>query len=261
MSPGLLDCTAMEHSVLDLPLAGLQRAAGLIVDALLPPRCLDCGAVVEAVGALCQDCWQRLSFIAAPLCIRCGHPFAVDAGALAECGECLASPPPFARARAVFRYDDASRGLILRFKHADHTAAAPAFARWMARAGAELLSEADCIVPVPLHRWRLFHRRYNQAALLANALAKLSGVRSQPAALQRIRHTASQGTMGRRQRQSNVRGAFRLNAKIGLAGQRVILVDDVLTSGATIEECAMVLLDGGANAVDVLTLARVVLGR
>jgi ComF family protein len=159
----------------------------------------------------------------------------------------------------VFRYDDASRSLILRYKHADQTASTPPFARWMARAGAELLAEADLIVPVPLHRWRLFLRRYNQAALLANALAGLSGVHCRPDLLRRPWHTPSQGGLGRRQRRENVRGAFRLQRGEAVKGKRVLLIDDVLTTGATCEECARTVLAAGAEAVDVLTLARVVL--
>lgn len=241
-------------------IAGLGWAARRVLDALLPPRCLACGGLSETPGALCARCWEAVSFLTAPFCAQCGRPFDVDPGPAALCGACVADPPAFARARAVMRYDDASKGLILRFKHADKTAAAPFFARWMARAGADLLAEADLLMPVPLHRWRLFHRRYNQAALLANALSRLSGVACRPDGLLRVRHTAPQGTKGRRERRGNVRGAFRLRPRVAVEGRRVLLVDDVLTTGATIEECAGVLLDGGAAAVDVLTLARVVLG-
>jgi ComF family protein len=202
-----------------------------------------------------------MTFLGPPGCVRCGYPFDIDPGPLAICGACLSEPPAFRRARAVFRYDDASKRLILGFKHADRTGAAPSFGRWMARAGAELLGEADLIVPVPLHRLRLFHRRYNQAALLANVLAKVSGVPCLPDALLRARHTPTQGLMGRRQRRLNVYGAFRLRTRAAVDGKHVLLVDDVFTTGATIEECVRVLLAGGAAAVDVLTLARVVLAR
>ncbi len=200
-------------------------------------------------------------FLGPPLCRRCGHPFDSDLGPAAVCGACAAKPPQFGRARAVLRYDDASKPLILRFKHADKTGFAPHFARWMARAGADLLAEAELIVPVPLHRWRLFHRRYNQAGLLAGVLSRLSGVPWRPDALRRIRQTQPQGTMGRQQRQQNVRGAFAIADPAWIIGRRVVLVDDVMTTGATIDECARALLSSGAASVDVLTLARVVLAR
>ena len=240
---------------------GIRRVSRLLVDTLIPPRCLGCGTITEMAGALCASCWERMTFLGPPGCVRCGHPFDIDPGPLAICGACLSKPPPYARARAVFRYDDASKRLVLGFKHADRIGSAPSFGRWMARAGADLLTEADLIVPVPLHPWRLFHRRYNQAALLANVLAKESGVPCLPDALLRARHTPTQGLMGRRQRRLNVYGAFRLRAPGVVDGKHVLLVDDVFTTGATIEECTRVLLAGGARAVDVLTLARVVFGR
>jgi ComF family protein len=237
----------------------LRRVARMMIDALLPPLCLSCHAPVAEPGSLCPTCWSAVTFLGRPCCARCGLPFELEAGDDALCGACACDPPPFRRARAVFLYDDASRRLILRFKHADRLEGAPAFARWMARAGAELLEGADLLVPVPLHPWRLLHRRYNQAALLSQALAALSGVPGAPTLLKRVRATASQGHKGRGGRRDNVAGAFALAGGAGarLAGKRVVLVDDVLTSGATVGECARVLLKGGATSVDVLTLARV----
>jgi len=239
---------------------GVLRGTGTaVLDALLPGRCLRCGIIVDAAGALCATCWEAVHFLAEPLCERCGQPFELDPAATASCAACLAHPPDYGRARAVFRYDEASRPLVLRFKHADRTSAAPHFARWMARAGADLLADSDIIVPVPLHRWRLWRRRYNQAALLALALARLAGQRCAPDALVRARATPSQGTLGRNQRRRNVHGAFRLRRAAAVEGRRVLLIDDVLTSGATVGECVRVLRQGGATEVDVLTLARVVL--
>lgn len=236
----------------------------LALDAVLPPLCLACGAVVAEPGSLCPECWNRMEFLAPPLCHACGHPFDIDPGAegLALCGPCLAKPPPWRRARAVFRYDDASKPLILRFKHADRLEGATAFARWMARAGAELLADAHVIVPVPLHRWRLAARRYNQAALLAQSLARLSGVVAAPDVLLRVRRTRSQGHMDRDERRRNVAGAFVVpeRRRRQVDGRNVVLVDDVLTTGATTGECARVLLKAGAAAIDVLTLGRVVFG-
>lgn len=238
----------------------LGRVARFVIDALLPPLCLCCHAQVSEPGSLCPVCWSKIVFLAPPFCAVCGLPFELDAGADAQCGECARQAPRYGRARAVFRYDDASRPLILRFKHGDRLEGVPAFARWMARAGAEVLRDADLLVPVPLHRWRLLSRRYNQAALLAQALAVESGVGAIPDLLLRRRATKPQGHMNRSGRHDNVAGAFALAPRhhVTLAGKRVVLIDDVLTSGATVEECARILLGGGAAAVDVLTLGRVV---
>jgi ComF family protein len=240
--------------------SSLRRTVGATVNLLIPPRCLSCGGLAETQGALCPQCWDAITFLGPPACLRCGLPFEVDAGGAAICGPCLLDPPRYRRARAVFRYDGASKSLVLGFKHADRTSRAPYFARWMARAGAELLEVADIIVPVPLHPWRLLLRRYNQSALLANGLAALSGVPTCPDTLIRVRHTPKQGALGRRQRQANLHGAIRLKRADKIQGRHVLLVDDVLTSGATVEECVRVLQTGGAAAVDVLTLARVVRG-
>lgn len=230
------------------------------VDAVLPPRCLGCGEVVEDPGTLCGRCWSGLTFLTPPCCACCGFPFpyAVAAGTL--CAACTQRRPAFDRARAVFRYDDASRGLVLGFKHADETHAAPAFGQWLARAGADLVAGADLIAPVPLHRWRLLSRRYNQSALLARAVAAAAAGRLAVDLLVRRRHTPQQGRLSASARRRNVRGAFAIRPQRAeaVAGRRILLVDDVLTTGATVEECARVLRRHGAAGVDVLTLARVV---
>ncbi|MCC6471216.1 MAG: ComF family protein [Alphaproteobacteria bacterium] len=238
------------------------RIGRRVLDALLPPRCLGCGVVVEEPGALCPSCWEKAAFIGPPHCARCGLPFELappDAAAL-ECAACVADPPRFDRARAAMRYDEGARGLVLRFKHADATHGAPGYARWMARAGAELLAECELIAPVPLHRWRLLWRRYNQSALLALMLGRIAGRPVVPDLLVRRRHTPSQGRLDRAHRHANVAGAFvlRPGRAAAIAGRRVLLVDDVMTTGATVAECAKVLRRAGAAAVDVLTLARVV---
>jgi ComF family protein len=240
----------------------LRPLGRLGLDALLPPQCLACGEIVGEPGALCGPCWAVLNFVAAPLCSRCGRPFEVAAGEAAEdtvCGGCIARPPAFAAARAALLYDDASRRLILGFKRADRTHAAPAFARWMARAGANLLAEADIVAPVPLHWSRLLARRYNQAALLANALAKLAGKQALPDLLRRRRRTPTQGGLGRSARFRNVAGAFEIvgRHRAKIADKHILLIDDVLTTGATVEACAKALLRAGASNVSVLTLARV----
>lgn len=176
------------------------------------------------------------------------------------CAACVAVDPPYERARAAIAYDDGSRGLILGFKHGDRLDAVPAFAPWMARAGRELLAEADLLVPVPLHWTRLFVRRYNQASVLAQAVGRLAGRPVAPDLLVRRRRTRSLGTFGPRQRAETVRGAFAVAPRwrASVPGARIVLVDDVLTTGATVGACIRALNKAGASAVDVLTLARVV---
>lgn len=255
------------------PAAALVRRLGrelrpfgrAALDAVLPPRCLDCGEIVTEPHALCAPCWTRLRFIAPPCCRVCGWPFEVDpmAGETqtpgAVCGACLRDPPAYDAARAAVAYDDASRDLVLGFKHADRTHLAPAFARWMAQAAGGLLAEADVIAAVPMHWSRLLARRYNQAALLANALGRLSGKPSLPDLLLRRRRTPSQGGLGRAARFRNVAGAFavRPSRRAAIAGRHVLVIDDVLTTGATVGACAKALRRAGAARVSVLTLARV----
>jgi ComF family protein len=241
--------------------AWLHRAGAAGLDLLLPPRCLACGTTVETNGQLCPTCWSRLSFIAPPLCDCCGLPFAFEVAERSRCAGCLADPPPFSRARSVMVYDDASKRLILGFKHADRTEAAPAFGRWLQRAGGALVADAELIVPVPLHRWRLFTRRYNQAGLLAQALGRVAERPVAPDLLVRRRRTPIQGGLGRTGRRRNVAGAIGVRpARAPLVdGRRVLLIDDVHTTGATLAECARVLRRAGATAVDALTLARVTL--
>ncbi|MFO0998402.1 MAG: ComF family protein [Alphaproteobacteria bacterium] len=238
----------------------LSRSGAAVLDALLPPQCLSCRAEVREPGALCPACWSAVRFLGPPQCAVCGVPFDLPSPDGALCGGCLAERPVYGAARAVFRYDDGSRGLILSFKHGDRTEAAPAFGRWLARAGDELVARADLIVPVPLHWTRLFRRRYNQAALLAQSLAKVSDVPVALDLLRRRRATPSQGRMSRSGRRRNVQAAFAIGERRHgtLGGRRILLVDDVLTTGATVEACSAVLLRAGAASVDVLTLARVV---
>jgi ComF family protein len=231
------------------------------LDLVLPPRCLGCGTGVEAPGRLCPICWRMLTFLGPPQCRLCGYPLPHALPAAPLCGACAADPPAYDRARAALRYDDGSRGLILAFKHSDRTDTAPAFGRWLARAGAELLADADLVAPVPLHRWRLLKRGYNQAAILAQALARETGAALLPDLVQRVRATASQQGLGGRARIENITaGAFRVHPwhRRRVDGASVLLVDDVLTTGATVEACARVLRRAGAAQVDVLTLARVV---
>lgn len=240
----------------------LRRLAGTALNAVLPPLCLACRTEVDEPGALCAACWGKIAFLAPPLCGACGFPFDYEPGGPALCGACTRQPPDYGRARAVMRYDEASRALILGFKHGDRTHGAPAFGRWMARAGAELLGEADLVVPVPLHWLRLFRRRYNQAALLAHQVARAAEVPAAVDLLVRRRSTPSQGHLSAAARRRNVRGAFAVRSgRVGqVRGKRIVLIDDVLTTGATAQACARTLLRAGAASVDVLVLARVVRG-
>ena len=240
----------------------LRRILRRALHALLPPQCLGCGTLVDASGALCAECWDRVIFLSSPQCAACGLSFENSLGQGALCGACSRRPPVFGRASAAIVYDDASRRLILAFSHGDRTDAAPASARWLARAGDDLaggnlIDEAECIVSVPLHWSRLFAQRYNQAALLAQNLGRLSSVPMVPDALQRRRRTPPRGRMGAAVRRRNLAGAFGVGprGRARIEERRVLLIDDVLTTGAT---CARTLIRAGARAVDVLTLARVV---
>lgn len=239
-------------------MAGTARQQ--VMNIILPPRCVLSGEIVDQPGMLAPDFWSSLEFIAEPHCARCGYPFDFDVEIGAQCTNCIQDPPPFTAARAPLRYNDTSRDLILGFKHADKLHAVPAFVPWMARSGAGLLAEADYLVPVPLHRWRLLRRRYNQAAVIAKALGRQIGIPFLADALERVRHTPSQGHLDIKDRARNVHKAFAVKDKHkdALRGKTVVLVDDVYTTGATVKECARVLLKAGAQSVHVLTLARVV---
>jgi ComF family protein len=240
--------------------AELRTFAGAALDVLLPPQCAVCGAQVESSGVLCPACWPEVDFLGPPQCAACGAPFPFDLGEGTLCGACSRERPPFDRARAVMAYGDVSRRVILAFKHGDRTDTAPALGRWLARAGGALVADADVIAPVPLHWSRLFQRRYNQAALLARYVARSVGKPVVMDALVRRRRTRAQGRMGPAERRRNLKGALKANSRrIGkIAGKRVLLIDDVFTTGATAAASARALLRAGAGAVDVLTLARVV---
>ena len=227
---------------------------------ILPPRCPVTGDMVDAQGMISSDAWRDLVFIADPLCAHCGVPLVFETEGNARCVTCLETPHVYYSARAALQYNDISRGLILGFKHGDKTHVIQSFVPWLKQAGTEMLGQADYLIPVPLHPARLIMRRYNQAALIAGALSKSSDIPHLPTAMKRVRATPSQGHLTSDERTKNVQEAFDVSPKYRdmIKGKSIVLIDDVLTTGATVNECAKLLYHHGAGQVDVLTLARVV---
>lgn len=241
--------------------AGSVRAFGAaLLDLALPPTCIACGTITGAAGGLCGPCWGGLSFITRPFCERTGAPFVHDPGGPLISPEALSDPPAFDRARAAVTFTDVARDLVHNLKYADRLDLAVPLGRLMVQAGTDVLAQADIIVPVPLHPLRLWRRRFNQAALLGRHVARMSGVPQRTDLLKRRRGTASQTSLGKLERRTNVAGAFALcgSAASVLAGRRVLIVDDVYTTGATLDACARVLRRADVTGVDVLTFARVV---
>jgi ComF family protein len=238
---------------------GLRAVWSTLRDAALPRLGAACREPVEGDG-LCPACWSKLSFIARPYCERLGIPFVYDPGPGILSMQAIADPPAYNRARATVRFEEVSRALVHALKYGDRLDLAPVMGRWTANAGREILTGADALVPVPLHWRRLWARRFNQSAALAAAISAASGVPVATAALKRVKATAQQVGLSRAERAANVQGAFRVpeDARTEVAGRRLVVVDDVLTSGATVEGCARALLRAGAANVDVLVFARVV---
>jgi ComF family protein len=231
----------------------------LALDIALPTLCVSCHEPVAGEG-VCAACWAKLSFIAPPFCARLGIPFVYDPGPGFLSMEAIASPPAYQRARAAVGYDDVARIMVHALKYQDRTDLAPTMGRWMARAGCELLGEADALVPVPLHWRRSWSRRYNQSGALAHIISRETRLPVVGDTLRRVRPTLQQIGLSKSDRALNVQGAFKvpLEKKSSIQGRRIVLVDDVLTSGATVDACARALLRARAAQVDVLVFARVV---
>jgi ComF family protein len=257
---------SQEHEQVEAPSrlaqfrGGLRAALGFALDVALPPLCPSCREPLGLGIGLCAACWSKLSLIEKPYCARLGIPFTYDPGPGLLSMEAIADPPAYDRARAAVRYDEIARALVLAFKYGDRLDLAPMMGRWMARAGRELLSHADGLLPVPLHWRRLWARRFNQAAALAGAISGISGVPVLHGGIKRVRATPQQVGLSKPERADNVQGAFRVppEQKAHVAGKRLVLIDDVLTSGATVDTCARALLRAGCAHVDVLVFARVV---
>jgi ComF family protein len=237
---------------------GMRAFLRAALDVALPPLCAACREPVAGRG-LCPACWSKLSFITRPYCERLGIPFVYDPGPGILSMEAIADPPAYNRARAAVRFDEISRALVHSLKYGDRLDLAPMMGHWISHAGREILAEADVLVPVPLHWRRQWARRFNQSAMLAAAISAESGVPVAAGALKRVKATAQQVGLSRAERAINVQGAFKVpdEGKAEVRGRRLVLVDDVLTSGATIDGCARALNRAGAANVDVLVFARV----
>ncbi|MFS0738766.1 ComF family protein [Sphingomonas sp. 1P06PA] len=235
----------------------LSRLAGAVIDFALPPRCPGCGAVTAGDHQFCIECWSRLDFLAAPACRTCGEPIGLIEEPGAQCADCLGRPPAIDAMRAAVAYGAIARALALRLKHARR----PGIAITMARLMRRHLDPADAplLVPVPLHRWRIWRRGFNQSALIARALARDSGCPLALDALVRSKQTPILRGLGAGARARAVRGAFAVTAdgRQLVKGRRIVLIDDVHTSGATADACARALKKAGAARVELLCWARV----
>ncbi|MGZ3366385.1 MAG: ComF family protein [Caulobacteraceae bacterium] len=244
--------------ILDGPALALRKAGRAAQDLIFPHHAFDAGSRASTPGLTAAG-WSKIAFLDAPVCDGCGLPFDYDMGHGVRCPACEARPRAFARARAACLYDDHSRDLILQFKHADRLDLARLFSLWLGRAAAELVEQADAVTPVPMHPLRLIRRRYNQAAEIARPLAKRAGLAYWPGALKRRRAGESQAGKSGSGRRRNVQDAYAYPTGWAqkVAGKRILLVDDVMTTGATAEACAKALMKAGAAAVDVAVIARV----
>ncbi len=244
-------------------IADLWRSArDAALDLAYPPQCVACGAITGQPATLCALCWRNMPFITRPYCERLGTPFTVDIGGTLLSPAAIADPPVFDRARAVAHHDGAARDLVHKLKYGDRQELAIAMGRLMATSASEVFVNADVLVPVPLHWTRLWQRRFNQATALARVIARETGLPVEPALLRRRKRTLRQVGLTRQQRQQNLQGAFVVSesARAALMGKRIVLIDDVMTTGSTANASARALLKGGASAVDFVTFSRVVTG-
>lgn len=238
---------------------GASIGINVVRDWIVPPTCLMCDAIVVQPGGCCSKCWGTIRFVARPYCEVLGSPFSYDMGQGAVCADAIANPPPFNRARAAVLYDDPIRRLISGLKYSDRLDVAPWIAKWMARAGRQLIEENPIVIPVPLYKTRLLTRRFNQSAEIARTICKDKNLEYRPQALKRIRKTKQQVGLSRQERAKNVSGVFIVPPEYGaeLKGKSILLIDDVLTTGATVSSAAKALNRVGVASVDVLTFARV----
>lgn len=228
-----------------------------LLNFIFPPHCPICKTRIQNANSLCANCFKNIRFISKPYCEKCGRPFEFQIPGELLCGTCLTKKQVFSKARAAFKYDDFSKHLILPFKHGDHIELTSLLTNMLAQAGNDLFPEIDILIPVPLHRFRLMKRKYNQAALLAKSLSAYIHKPFVTGVLRRVKSTQSQGHMKKAERKKNVSQAFSVKNNQKLIGKHVLLIDDVMTSGATLNECAKVLKKAGAKEVSYLTLARV----
>lgn len=228
------------------------------VDFILPPRCLMCGKVISSDNSLCSDCFSKINFISKPYCVHCGKPLTSVSEEELYCADCIAGKNCFRLCRSAVEYDTFSKKLILDFKFADHIENKYLLARWLFMAGEDIFqNQVDVIIPVPLHYSRLFKRKYNQSAVLAQELSKLSSIPADYKSLKKTKHTLPQIQCAGKQRAKNVRNAFDVVFPENIKGKRILLIDDVYTTGATLAECAKALKKQGAKSIDALTVARV----
>lgn len=245
--------------------ASISAARGAVrklLDFALPPRCAGCGAVTGDAHGFCIGCWQSLTFLGDPCCARCGLPFEYDAGEGVECGACLTDPPSFERLRAAVAYGAIASKVALKLKYGGKPGVAETLGRFMQRHVEEHVEgQANAILaPVPLHRWRIWRRGYNQSALIAKALGRRTGLPVELDLIRRVKATPPLKGLGRRERAQAVRGAFRMSERgeILARGRTILLIDDVYTTGATADACARTLKRAGAAAVNIICWARVV---
>lgn len=254
----LLDKRGMTEGAIDL----VKQAAKAVLDYALPPRCPGCGVITSQMDAFCGACWGEMHFLGDPCCTSCGLPFEFEEADALQCGACLADPPPWTSARATLAYSTVSSHVATRLKYARRTGLAKLMARHMAaRVPAQMLAAGEdaLIVPVPLHRWRIWGRGFNQSALIARHLSRITGLAHDPLLLRRTRATRPLRDMGPQQRDREVRRAFAVapSRRVRLRDKTILLIDDIHTSGATARACTTALMAGGAQSVHLLCWARV----